>query len=140
VLRPGTYPNYVIGDLQPAIFVATPVLRKFSEPLLPFFTAEQSASILQGRQGLTIYGGGWPAFYTYPNDVRAAPFVSDPTDHPLVPNQGLVTAPAETPIETGDWIYYHPRQADAIFQFERIMLVRGGRLQTETMAAFPRRY
>ena len=58
----------------------------------------------------------------------------------MVPNQGMVTAPAETMINPGDWIFYHPRQSDALFQFEQIRLIRGGRLQSETMAAYPRRF
>ena len=140
VLRPGSYPDHVISALQPAIFIATPVFRRYAEPQLPFFTAEQSASVFEGRVGLTIEGGGWPAFFTHPPDIRPAPFVSDPTDPNLVPNQGMVTAPPETVIGAGDRVYYHPRQSDALFQFEEILLVRGGRLQPETMAAYPRRY
>ncbi|MBW2462766.1 MAG: alanine racemase [Deltaproteobacteria bacterium] len=140
VLRPGSYPDHVISELQPAIFIATPVFRVYPEPRLPFFTAAGSAGAFEGRQGLTIGGGGWPAYFTHPPDIQPAPLVSDATDHSMVPNQGLVTAPADTPINPGDWIYYHPRQSDALFQFEKILLVRGGRLQTETMAAYPRRY
>ncbi len=108
------------------------MLRAYPAPRLPFFTDAQSASILAGRQGLTIYGGGWPAYFTHPADIQPAPFVSDLTDHVMVPNQGMVTAPAELAIEPGDWVFYHPRQSDALFQFERIHLVRGGRLESET--------
>jgi D-serine deaminase-like pyridoxal phosphate-dependent protein len=140
VLRPGDYPNYVIGALQPAIFIATPVFKVFDAPQLPFFTAEQSATLFKGLQGVTIYGGGWPAFFTYPSGLQGAPFTFDPTDYAMVPNQGMVTAPASAVISPGDWVFYHPRQSDALFQFEQIMQVRGGRLQTTTMAAYPRRY
>jgi D-serine deaminase-like pyridoxal phosphate-dependent protein len=140
VLRPGDYPNYVIGALQPAIFIATPVFKVYPQPQLPFFTAEQSATLFKGRQGVTIYGGGWPAFFTHPADIQGAPFTFDPTDYAMVPNQGMVTAPADTVIQPGDWVFYHPRQSDALFQFESILEVRGGRLQTATMAAYPRRY
>jgi D-serine deaminase-like pyridoxal phosphate-dependent protein len=140
VLRPGDYPNYVIGALRPAIFIATPVFQVFPAPQLPFFTAQQSATILQGLQGVTIYGGGWPAFFTYPAGIQGAPFTFDATDYPMVPNQGMVTAPASTSIAPGDWVFYHPRQSDALFQFEKILQVRSGRLQATTMAAYPRRY
>lgn len=140
VLRPGDYPNWVIGALQPAIFIATPVFRVYPQPELPFFTPDSSAKVLAGLQGVTIYGGGWPAFFTYPAGIQGAPFTFDPTDYAMVPNQGMVTAPASTTISPGDWIFYHPRQSDALFQFESILEVRGGRLQTATMAAYPRRY
>ena len=140
VLRPGDYPSWVIGALQPAIFIATPVFRVYPAPQLPFFTPDQSAAVLKGQQGVTIYGGGWPAYFTYPNGIQGAPFTFDPTDYPMVPNQGMVVAPAEAVISEDDWVFYHPRQSDALFQFEQILEVRGGRLQTATMAAYPRRY
>lgn len=140
VLRPGGYPNHVIGELLPAIFIATPVFAEYSEPRLPFFSDEQSADILEGKKGLTIGGGGWPAYFTHPPGIAPAPFISDATDHSMVPNQGMVTAPAETEIGPGDWVFYHPRQSDALFQFEQLRMVRGGRLEGETMAAYPRRY
>jgi hypothetical protein len=141
VLRPGDYPNWVIGALQPAMFIATPVLEVFSAPQLPFFTPDQSAKVLAGMQGLTIYGGGWPAFFTYPPGVQGAPLIFDPTDYAMVQNQGMVVMPAGTTINPGDWVFYHPRQSDAIFQFERILEVRGGHLDTTaSMAAYPRRY
>ena len=140
VLRPGSYPDLVISALKPAIFIATPVLQQYDSPQIPFFTPAQSAGIVEGRQGLTIQGGGWPAFFTYPADIRPAPLVSDATDLIMVPNQGLVTAPPGLSIGPGDWVFYHPRQSDVLFQFERVAQVRGGRLQSETMAAYPRRY
>lgn len=140
VLRPGTYPDLVISALKPAIFIATPVLQQYDTPQIPFFSPARSAAIVEGRQGLTIQGGGWPSVFTYPADIRPIALLTDPTDPNLVPNQGLVTAPPELAIGPGDWVFYHPLQSDALFQFERVMQVRGGRLESETMAAYPRRY
>ena len=140
VLRPGDYPDTKIHALKPAIFIATPVFRTYSQPQLPFFTPQQNACIFQGLQGLTIYGGGWSSFYTYPNFIRPVPFESDPGDTAMVPNQGMVTAPASTLINPGDWIFYHPRQSDALFQFEQILQIRGGRLQPTSFSAYPTRY
>ncbi len=140
VLRPGDYPNYVIGALLPAIFIATPVLGVYPQPQLPFFTPDESAKVLSGVQGLTIYGGGWPAYWTYPAGIQYAPLISDPTDPAMVPNQGMVVAPSDTVIRPDDWVFYHPRQSDALFDFDRVLQVRSGRLQTTTMNAYPRRY
>lgn len=142
VLRPGAYPDHVLDALRPAVFIATPVLQRYASPRLPGFSAAASAAILDGRQGLTIQGGAWPGRWTYPEDVRPlpAPLFHDPGDVNLVPNQGLVTAPPDLAIGPGDRVFYHPRQSDALFLFERIHVVRGGRLQRETMAAYPRRY
>lgn len=140
VLRPGGYPDYVISMLKPAIFVAAPILKQYAKPQLPFFSEEQSADLLKGLQGVTVHGGRWNAYFTYPENLQPAPFVDDPTDHSMVPNQGMLTAPAETPLKAGDWVFFHPRQSDVLFQFEEVHEVRAGHLTDETMAAYPRRF
>lgn len=150
VLRPGEYPDYFLGPagVSPAIFIAAPVLRTYpatddpadpEAPQVPFLTPEQDVAVFAGRQGLTIYGGGWPAFFTHP-PISGPPLSGPGTGCAWVPNQGLATAAPELDIAPGDWIYFHPTGSDVIFQFERIYLVRGGLLTGETLAAYPRRY
>ena len=66
--------------------------------------------------------------------------VTVPEDHVFVPNQSVLSVPASTALSPGDWVFFHPRQADAMFQFEQIRRVRGGRLEDTAMAPYPRRY
>lgn len=139
MLRPASYPDYVIGALQPAVFIAAPVITHYDSVELPFI-ARVGASLFDGQQAIAIYGGGWPAVFVWPTGVSLAPLVSDPEGWNLVPNQTLLTAPASPPIQPGDWVFQLPRLADAIFQFEEILLVRGGRLQPDRFKAYPRRY
>lgn len=139
MLRPASYPGYLIGALQPAVFIAAPVISHFDSVELPF-VSQTSTALLDGQQGLTISGGGWAAVFVWPAGVSLAPLVSDPENLNLVPNQALLVAPSEPAIGPGDWIFQLPRLADAIFQFERILLVRGGRLQSSSFGAYPRRY
>ena len=140
VVRPAAYPDVFCGVLQPAIFIATQVLAHYPLARLPFLSAEFSARLLRYKQGFTIYGGGWAAHFVSPAGLESAPLVSDPENQNLVPNQSLLTAPQSITLAPGDWIFMHPKQSDALFQFEEIMLVRGGRLQEERWGAFPRRY
>ncbi|MBK8254847.1 MAG: alanine racemase [Polyangiaceae bacterium] len=140
VLRPAGYPDHLISALKPAIFIAAPVLRQYTKPQLPFFTEAQSADLMKDQQGIAVQGGSWPYYFSYPSDVRPAPFVNDATDHNHVPNQTLLTAPASTPIKRGDWIFFHPRQSDVIFQFQEVLQVRGGQLTNDVFAAYPRRF
>lgn len=140
VVRPSAYPNHVLGDLSPAMFIAAPVLRRYEAPQLPFFTAEQTSAVLDGAHAVTIHGGSWPTRWSHPPDVRPAPLVNDPEDHVFVPNQSVLTVPASTALSPGDWVFFHPRQADAMFQFEQIRRVRAGRLEDTAMAPYPRRY
>jgi len=72
--------------------------------------------------------------------LSLAPLVSDAENMNLVPNQTLLVSPGDTTISPGDWIFHQPRVADAIFQFEEILLVRNGRFTGDTWKAYPRRY
>jgi D-serine deaminase-like pyridoxal phosphate-dependent protein len=139
MLRPASYPDYLISALKPAVFIAAPVIAHFDTVELPF-VARTGASLLDGQQSVTICGGGWAAVFVWPVGVNLAPLVSDPENENLVPNAALLVAPGSPIIKPGDWIFQHPRLADAIFQFENILLVRGGRLQPEHWRAYPRRY
>ncbi len=140
VVRPAAYPDVFCGALLPAIFIATPVLAHYAVGRLPFLSAEFGAWVLRNKQALTIYGGGWAANFVSPEGLELAPLVSDPENQNLVPNQTLLTAPDHVTLGPGDWVFQHPKQSDALFQFEEILLVRGGRLQEERWRAFPRRY
>ena len=139
MLRPASYPDYLIGALKPAVFIAAPVIAHFDTVELPF-VARVGAALLDGKQSFTIYGGGWAARFVWPAGVDLAPLENDPENLNLVPNQALLTAPSSPAIGSGDWIFQQPRVADAIFQFDRILLVRGGRLQPESFRSYPRRY
>lgn len=139
-VRPAAYPDVFCGALLPAIFIATPVLVHYPVGRLPFLPPELGAWVLRHKQAVTIYGGGWAANFVSPAGLESAPLVSDPENQNLVPNQSLVTAPKDVPIRPGDWVFLHPKQSDALFQFEEILLVRGGRVQEERWGAFPRRY
>jgi D-serine deaminase-like pyridoxal phosphate-dependent protein len=140
VVRPAAYPDVFCDVLQPAIFIATPVLAHYPLARLPFVSAEFSARLLKHKQGIAIYGGGWAANFISPASLENMPLVSDPENQNLVPNQSIVTAPQDVHLSPGDWVFMHPKQSDALFQFEEILLVRGGRLLEERWGAFPRRY
>jgi D-serine deaminase-like pyridoxal phosphate-dependent protein len=139
MLRPASYSNLFISALKPAVFIASPVLAHFDKVELPF-VPEESGILLDGNQSFSMYGGGWAAVPVWPDGVDYAPIEAGPENQNLVPNQSLLVAPSSPPINPGDWIFHYPRQSDAIFQFESLLLVRGGRLQTNSWRAFPRRY
>ncbi len=139
MLRPNSYSNMFIGALQPALFIAAPVIAQFDKVEIPFVD-DVGQSLEDGNQSFSMYGGGWAAVFVYPRNLSLAPLVSDPENMNLVPNQTLIVAPGDITISRGDWIFHQPRVADAIFQFENILLVRGGRLQAQTWNAYPRRY
>ncbi len=139
MLRPNSYSNMFIGALQPALFLAAPVIQTFPAVEIPFVN-DVGQSFEDGNKSFAMYGGGWAAVFVFPRNLSLAPLVSDPENMNLVPNQSLIVAPGDITISPGDWIMHQPRLADAIFQFEDILLVRGGRLQSAKWKAYPRRY
>jgi len=139
MLRPASYSNMFIGALQPALFIAAPVIASFDKVELPFVN-NVGQTFEDGNKSLSMYGGGWAALFIHPRGLSLAPLVSDPENMNLVPNQTLLVSPGDITIAPGDWIFQQPRVADALFQFEEILLVRNGRFQGDNWKAYPRRY
>jgi len=139
MLRSASYPDTFLGALSPASFIAAPVLAHYDSVELPLLR-NVSKTVWSDQQMFTIYGGGWAAEFAWPPGAGLAPLVNDPENENLVPNQTWLVGPKSPPVRPDDWIFQHPREADAIFQFEDILLVRGGRLQPSSWKAFPRRY
>lgn len=138
-LRPASYSNMFIGALQPALFIAAPVIASFDAVEIPFVN-NVGQTLEDGNKSLSMYGGGWAAVFVWPRGLSLAPLVSDPENMNLVPNQTLIVSPGDTMISPGDWIFQQPRVADALFQFDEILLVRGGRFTGDRWNAYPRRY
>jgi D-serine deaminase-like pyridoxal phosphate-dependent protein len=139
MLRPASYSNMFIGALQPALFIASPVIASFDAVEIPFVD-NVGQTLEDGNKSFAMYGGGWAALFVYPRNLSLAPLVSDPENMNLVPNQALIVSPGDITISPGDWIFQQPRIADALFQFEEILLVKGGRFMGDTWKAYPRRY
>lgn len=139
LLRPESYSNLFIAALEPALFIAAPVIVHFDRVELPF-VEPQSAAIFDGKQSYSIYGGGWAAVFVSPPGAELEPLVSYVENRNLIPNLSVVMSPASPPLGPGDWVFQQPRLGDAIFQFEDVLLVRGGRLLPERWRAIPHRY
>lgn len=139
MLRPAAYPGMFLGALTPASFIAAPVLAHYDTVDLPLIK-KMSKTVWSDQQLFTIYGGGWAAEFVWPPGAALAPLVNDAENKNLVPNQSWLVGPLSPPIMPDDWVFQHPREADAIFQFENILLVRDGRLQPMTWRSYPRRY
>ena len=87
---------------------------------------------------LYLYGGGWAAEIAYPPDVTITPH-ADPPNENLLPNQCLFETRMDTPLDMGNFVFFQPRQGDAMVQFEEILVMRGGSL-VDRWHPFPRRY
>ena len=143
VLRPSSYSALFLGDLLPAEFVATPMIKQWPGAIIPF---------LEGLAGLFrwwnpndqcsfgIYGGSWAGAIVAPPELHPQMLTStDPANENLVTNQSILNGSRKVGWGLGDFAFYYPKQSDAMFQFEDILLVRDGKV-TGTWAVFDMRY
>jgi D-serine deaminase-like pyridoxal phosphate-dependent protein len=142
VLRPAGYPAHFLKDLLPAEFIATPVLKKRKGAVIPFiegFSGVISWWNPNYQNSLEIYGGGWAGEFVAPKGVFSNPLLTDPPNQNLVPNQSTINVSSRATLEIGDYVFYHPIQSDALFQFEDIVLIKGDEVQG-VWKVFDRRY
>ncbi|MBL8955973.1 MAG: alanine racemase [Myxococcaceae bacterium] len=139
MLRPAGYGGPFIGALSPALFLAAPVLTPTGKLEIPYATS-LAEGLSDAKQGFTLYGGGWAANVVWPQGIAPAPFTGDGENVNLIPNASWMTAPEGLTLGPGDWVFHQPKQGDALFQFEDILLVRDGRLVDRRWQSFPRRY
>ncbi len=142
VLRPATYPGHFLYDLQPAEFIAAPVLKKRPGTCIPFI--ESLGGVLawwdpNSQVTFEIYGGGWAARFAAPQGIQIQALTADPPNQNLVPNQTTLTGSRRMALEIGDFVFHDPYQSDAMFQFEDILLVHSGRVDG-CWPVFDRRY
>jgi len=131
ILKSTTYDLFTLDDHTPAIFIATPVLKILDKTEIPF--AEWLHTLFawwdpNTEQSLIIYGGGWAADYVNPPGLQSNPILSDPDNENLMPNQSTVNASRRVNLNVGDFVFYRPRQTDAMFQFAEYYLVRDGKV------------
>ena len=142
ILRPRAYPSHFLFDLQPAQFIATPLLKKIKGDLIPFI--EFLAGLLEwwdpnNQYSFIIYGGGWAAQLVAPDGLQIQSLTSDPPNQNLVPNQSTLNGSKSVQLDIGDYVFYQPVQSDAMFQFEDILIVRAGQI-VDYWNVFNRRY
>ena len=132
VLRPASYPALFLGDLQPAEFVATPMIKLWKGAVIPYI--EGLAGFLRwwnpnDQCSFGIYGGSWAGAIVAPPELHAQMLTStDPANENLVTNQSILNGSRKVGWGMGDFAFYYPKQSDAMFQFEDILLIRDGRV------------
>jgi D-serine deaminase-like pyridoxal phosphate-dependent protein len=142
VLRPKSYPSLFLFDLQPAQFIATPLLKKIKGDLIPFI--ERIVGIFEWwdpncQYSFIIYGGGWAGQLVAPKGLQLQGLTNDPPNQNLVPNESTINGSKNVSLEIGDYVFYHPEQSDAMFQFEDILIIRDGKV-VDCWPVFDRRY
>lgn len=113
LLKPSDFDAESLKVLQPALWIATPVLKVLPStqlPGMPFFN-----QLPQRSKALFIYGGYWMADYVYPTGSHPHALYGRSS------NQELVNVPKNCNIAVDDYVFLRPTQSEVIIsQFAQL--------------------
>ncbi|RWG79935.1 alanine racemase [Mesorhizobium sp.] len=114
-----------LQGLQPAAFIATPIL-KAVDAMLPGPAAVSrmlQAFGLFPPKGCYLYGGKWMAEPVFPDGMKPNGLIG------LSSNQQFMGLPANADVKPGDYAFLRPTQSEAVLQhFGSIAVFAGGRI------------
>lgn len=133
-VKPGDFDQDDLDDLQPAAFIATPVLKATAEMALP--GVEFASGVLHwwdrnSRQGFFIHGGHWLARPVSPEGLQYSGLYGRSS------NQELLTGSANVALGPGDHVFLRPDQSEAVFLQFGDLLVFDGETIGERWPALP---
>jgi len=124
LVKPTDFDIPTLAPYEPACFIATPVLKKFTGTTIP--AMEGMKGVLNqldknNRQSYFIYGGFWKADYCYPIGVKPNSLFGNST------NQTMLNAPPSAKLEVDDFVFLRPHQSEFVFlHFGNILPIRNG--------------
>ena len=126
LLKPNHYDLATLADHQPAVFIATPVLKATGAVRIP--ALEGKSKLFSGwdvnqRQTFFLYGGNWMADYESPKGLQVN------TVYGRSSNQEIVNASPAVRLQVDDQVFLRPHQVEGVLlQFGDLVAVRGGRI------------
>lgn len=123
LVKPTDFDLPALDALQPAAFIAAPVLKTLERPDIPMARGLSRVLRLLGRspqRACFIYGGNWLADPCHPAGARRSPLFGNSS------NQEMYDLPADSTLKPGDFLFFRPRQSEALFlQFGDIAVFDG---------------
>lgn len=126
LVKPTDFDLELLSDLEPAAFIATPVLKSLEGTTIPGIEgAGRFMSWWNPNQGRSyfIYGGLWQAHYESPQGLF------DNSLYGKSSNQAIVNSSHKTPLQVNDQIFLRPTQSERLLlEFGDIAVVSGGQI------------
>ena len=126
LLKPANFDLGSLSDHAPAMFIATPVLKKHAGVNIPFleFMAPLMKKVKRSWGAtLFIYGGYWKAVPHSPQGLVTNSIYGRST------NQEMLNAPADIMVDVDDYVFMRPTQSESVMlQFGDLVIVRGGEI------------
>lgn len=120
VVKPMDFDTYHLSQNQPALFIGTPILKRYDELKLPGDPAVGkllSAWDPNRRRLFFIYGGYWKAHFVSPTGIPEAIYHST--------NQEPVTTSPRVDLSVDDYMFLRPTQSEHVMlQFGDLLVVK----------------
>jgi len=133
-VKPGDFDLDDLADLQPAAFIATPVLKASPDQALPGIEALSGAMHWWDRntqRGFFVHGGHWLAEPFSPPGLQYSKLFGRSS------NQELLTGSKRIDLKPDDLVFLRPDQSEALFlQFGDIAVYDGHEIE-ETWSTLP---
>lgn len=126
LVKPTDFDLATLTGKEPALFIATPVIKRLDSTNLPFIEAI-SALIAQynpnWQQSLFTYGGYWKAKPCSPQGLHNNPLYGRSS------NQEIFNMSANTHLEQDDYIFLRPTQSEGVMlEFTDLLVIRDGKI------------
>jgi len=126
LVQPSDFDLPTLADHVPALFIATPVLKKNKGlyiPYLEFLSSFWGLINPNWSQTYFIYGGYWKAVYHEPKGLRGNTIYGHSS------NQEIVTSSEKTMLNVDDFVFLRPTQSESVMlQFGDIIVIRDGKI------------
>ncbi len=120
LLQPTDFDLPTLSGHQPALFIATPVLKTPTALRLP---GVPRLGAMLGRKPVFLYGGQWLANYVSPKDMKPLAIYGHSS------NQDIATVASDCSLAVDDLVFLRPTQSEAVLlQFGVIRVVSAGRV------------
>lgn len=125
-VKPTDFDLELLADLEPAAFIATPVLKTLEGTTIPGIEGMRgllSAWNRNQQRSYFIYGGLWQAHYESP------PGLFDNSLYGKSSNQAIVNSSHRVSLQVNDQIFLRPTQSERVLlEFGDIGVISGGKL------------
>lgn len=126
LVKPRDFDLDLLADLEPAAFIATPVLKELEGVTIPGIEGASGIFPRWNRnqqRSYFIYGGLWLAQYESP------PGLFDNGLYGKSSNQAIVTSSARVPLRVNDHVFLRPTQSERVLlDFGDLAVIEGGKL------------
>jgi len=123
-LKPLDFDLPSLSELEPAVHIAAPVLKRLRGVRLPHLG--RIGGWLSGGRGMDacfVYGGHWLARPVHPRGTRANAMYG------VSSNQQMFMIPSDTVLSVDDYMFLRPTQSEAVLlEFGDLIIVREGRV------------